>query len=72
MRFTPLFLTLTAVLAACGSDSDNPIEKSPMAAESTDEQAPDEFAVLFESSAGNFKIQVMRDWAPHGAASRPW
>ena len=38
-----------------------------MVAESTDEQAPDEFAVQFETSAGNFKIQVTRAWAPHGA-----
>jgi len=33
----------------------------------TDEQAPDEYAVLFETSAGNFKIQATRAWAPHGA-----
>ena len=31
------------------------------------EQAPDQFTVLFETSAGNFKIQVTRDWAPRGA-----
>ena len=35
--------------------------------ESTDEQAPDAFAALFETSAGNFKVQVTRAWAPHGA-----
>ena len=32
------------------------------------EQAPDQFTALFETSAGNFKIQVTRDWAPRGAA----
>ena len=31
------------------------------------EQAPDQFTALFETSAGNFKIQVTRDWAPRGA-----
>ena len=35
--------------------------------ESTDEQAPDAFAALFETSVGNFKVQVTRAWAPHGA-----
>ena len=43
-----------------------------MSAESTDEQtpdeqAPDQFTALFTTSAGEFKIQVTRNWAPHGA-----
>jgi peptidyl-prolyl cis-trans isomerase A (cyclophilin A) len=56
-----------AALAACGGDDSNLVREIPMAAESTDEQAPDEFAVQFETSAGNFTIQVTRAWAPHGA-----
>ena len=35
--------------------------------ESTDEQAPDAFSALFETSVGNFKVQGTRAWAPHGA-----
>lgn len=31
------------------------------------EQAPDEFSVRLETSAGPVVIQVTRDWAPHGA-----
>lgn len=31
------------------------------------EQAPDEFTVRLETSAGPVVIQVTRDWAPHGA-----
>jgi peptidyl-prolyl cis-trans isomerase A (cyclophilin A) len=31
------------------------------------EEAPAEYTVLFETSAGDFKIQVTREWAPHGA-----
>ena len=38
-----------------------------MAEENTDEQAPEQFSVLFETSAGNFKVAVTRAWAPHGA-----
>ena len=37
-----------------------------MAEENTDEQAPERFSVLFETSAGNFKVAVTRVWAPHG------
>jgi peptidyl-prolyl cis-trans isomerase A (cyclophilin A) len=31
------------------------------------EQAPATFKALFETSAGNFVIEVRRDWAPNGA-----
>lgn len=31
------------------------------------EQAPDEFSVRLETSAGLVVIQVTRDWSPHGA-----
>ena len=31
------------------------------------EEAPAEYTVLFETSAGDFKIQVTREWAPRGA-----
>lgn len=59
---------MTAALAACGGDSSELMQKENLlSAESTDEQAPDEYAALFETSAGNFKIQVTRAWAPHGA-----
>lgn len=31
------------------------------------EQAPDEFSAFLETTAGPIVIQVVRDWAPHGA-----
>ncbi len=31
------------------------------------EQAPATYSVLFQTSAGDFTVQVNRDWAPHGA-----
>jgi peptidyl-prolyl cis-trans isomerase A (cyclophilin A) len=33
----------------------------------TQQPAPDEFSVRFETSAGDFTVQVSRDLAPHGA-----
>jgi len=77
VQFIFSFLTLTAVLAACGGDPSEIGLENPMSAENTDEQAPDEqtpdeqapdqFTALFTTSAGEFKIQVARNWAPHGA-----
>ena len=37
------------------------------AGKALNEQAPDEFSVRLETSAGSVVIQVTRDWAPHGA-----
>ena len=37
------------------------------AGEALNEQAPDEFSVRLETSAGPVVIQVTRDWAPIGA-----
>ncbi len=34
---------------------------------SLDDQAPDEFAVKFETSKGEFTVTVKREWAPNGA-----
>ncbi len=38
------------------------------AAQTEQERVPSEFAIDFETSAGPFTIQVVRDWAPLGAA----
>lgn len=66
-----LTLTLTA-LAACGGDSGgsdgatasaNPL-LSPSSLNAT---APAEYQVRFETSKGDFVVDVHRDWAPNGA-----
>ena len=63
-----------AVFVACGGDDSEILQANTiatveqfMAEENTDEQAPEQFSVLFETSAGNFKVAVTRAWAPHGA-----
>lgn len=35
--------------------------------EEMNQTAPDEFDVLFHTTAGDFTVHVVRDWAPHGA-----
>jgi peptidyl-prolyl cis-trans isomerase A (cyclophilin A) len=39
----------------------------PLASTSAQEQAPEQFKVQFETSKGNFIIEVTRKWAPIGA-----
>ena len=63
-----------AVFVACGGDDSEILQANTIATveqfvaeENTDEQAPEQFSVLFETSAGNFTVAVTRAWAPHGA-----
>jgi len=63
-----------AMFVACGGDDSEILQANTratvaqfMAEENTDEQAPEQFSVLFETSGGNFKVAVTRAWAPHGA-----
>ena len=65
MRIALLFSALVAY--GCGAGG---VDKEALMDPKSDamkEQAPDQFTALFETSAGNFKIQVTRDWAPRGA-----
>lgn len=55
---TLLLLSLGAVLISAAGLPDN--------ARAAD-QAPDTYQVLFETSKGNFTVEVHRDWAPNGA-----
>jgi peptidyl-prolyl cis-trans isomerase A (cyclophilin A) len=58
-RFATGILGLFAVtLAACKDAPPPAIPTGP---------APDSFRVAFETSKGNFTVQVNRAWAPHGA-----
>jgi peptidyl-prolyl cis-trans isomerase A (cyclophilin A) len=67
---------LAAVLAACGGGGekappagDTTSAKAPAAAPATTTTAaaPDSFRVVFETTRGNFVVQVNRAWAPIGA-----
>jgi peptidyl-prolyl cis-trans isomerase A (cyclophilin A) len=66
-------LTMIGLAAACGGSGG---EKAPAAGNSaaavkvavdTGGSAPDSFRVAFETTRGNFVVQVNRAWAPRGA-----
>lgn len=67
-----LFAALLAT-TACGSEPEAQPEaepQTPLMNPSSPEMnltAPDSFRVRFETTAGDFVVQVHRDWAPNGA-----
>ena len=70
MTHSPILLTFLACALILGFASvsagqgSNDALKNPGA---LNETAPDEFRVKFDTSGGEFTIEVHRDWAPHGA-----
>jgi peptidyl-prolyl cis-trans isomerase A (cyclophilin A) len=58
--WTTIAVVALATQAALASEA----LKTP---DALDEQAPAEYAVRFETSKGNFVIDVTRDWSPNGA-----
>ena len=70
MTDSPILLTLLGSALILGFASlsagqgGNDALKNPGA---LDETAPDEFRVKFDTSGGEFTIEVHRDWAPYGA-----
>ncbi len=66
-KLSPAVLALltTAQLPACGQEpAYNPMLLAP---DSLTETAPDVFRASFETSRGNFVVEVHRDWSPNGA-----
>jgi peptidyl-prolyl cis-trans isomerase A (cyclophilin A) len=61
---TPVLIGLIPVIANCASP---PSQASLGNPESLNETAPDVFRARFETSAGDFVVQVNREWAPEGA-----
>lgn len=53
---------LLATLVACAGKTPAAAAKTPLG------PTPDSFKVAFETSKGRFVVQVIRDWAPIGAA----
>lgn len=65
-----LLLTLVFVAAGgCGNAVDRPDgrQETPESWDPPNETAPDVFRALFETTEGDFVVEVHRDWAPHGA-----
>ncbi len=59
-----LFAVTPASVAEEGAAAPNPALLDPSLAK---EKAPDTYKVKMETTAGDFIIEVHRDWAPHGA-----
>lgn len=77
MRVTAAALSLAAALAACAGKEKSSEAQTPAAqamnpltnpnAPEMNETAPDVYRVKFETSAGDFELEVTRAWAQHGA-----
>jgi len=66
-RWRRLAVLLLAA-AACGGDGGPQEEVDPLLYPSRlDEQAPNRYQVLLETSEGDVRIEVVRAWAPEGA-----
>lgn len=66
LKGTVLIAVVTAV--ACGGDSGETLPDDPLLyPASMTEQAPETYRARFETSEGDFVIEVHREWAPNGA-----
>ncbi len=69
LRLVVLSCALLAALG-CGSDGGVELNEEALMEPTSDEmktEAPEQYAVTFETTAGNFVLTVYRDWAPRGA-----
>lgn len=62
-----VLLAIAAVaLAGCSTDSAKQAPAGEKSAPTKAAQAPDEFHVKFETTKGDFVMEVVREWAPRG------
>jgi peptidyl-prolyl cis-trans isomerase A (cyclophilin A) len=69
LRLVVLSCALIAAIG-CGSDGGVELNEEALMEPTSDEmktEAPEQYAVTFETTAGNFVLTVYRDWAPRGA-----
>lgn len=69
LRLVVLSCALLAAIG-CGSDGGVELNEEALMEPTSDEmktEAPEQYAVTFETTAGNFLLTVYRDWAPRGA-----
>lgn len=67
--FISMFV-FASVFAGCSQEEIGDLDKEALMnpkSEAMNQQAPDEYTTLFETSAGNFTIEVTRSLAPRGA-----
>lgn len=63
-----IVLVVSSGLVACGYEPGPNVERLRNPADSAFQaQAPDHFRVRFETSRGDFVMEVRREWAPNGA-----
>jgi len=62
-----LAASLALAVVSVGAEQASPNRKALMNPAALKERAPATYKVKFDTSAGEFVIQVTRDWAPHGA-----
>ncbi len=67
MRRCLVLLALAGVFPACGDHEPFDPDKALRDPDLATLRAPKTFRVRFETTKGNFVVQVHRDWAPHGA-----
>jgi peptidyl-prolyl cis-trans isomerase A (cyclophilin A) len=60
-------ISAVAILVLCGSAAFGQARKSVRNPAALTETAPATFKARFDTSAGEFVVEVRRDWAPHGA-----
>ncbi len=60
-------IALTLLTAACGKKQPDAARTAASSSAAASEAAPATFRARFETSAGDFVIEVQRDWAPQGA-----
>ena len=61
-------LCVSIIAVACSKDSPSPRDESAARAPSSaTPAAPDSFRVAFETTRGNFVVDVIRAWSPRGA-----
>ncbi len=59
-------LCVSALAIACANDSSQRSDSASPAPTTAATQAPDSFRVAFETTRGNFVVDVIRGWSPRG------
>jgi peptidyl-prolyl cis-trans isomerase A (cyclophilin A) len=68
ITYSRLFFSITAAALLCGcSSKTEPAVNAPATTTASPGNAPDVYKVKFETSKGDFVLQVNKEWAPIGA-----